>query len=84
MPETKQDPTQRWTKDCAKFLEGKTIKKVRYMTNEEAEAMGWFSRPLAIFFDDGSFVYASADDEGNDGGALFTSSDDLPIIPVMR
>lgn len=76
--------TKKWEYDILKHLKGKTIKTVRYMTEEEAKEMGWFSRPLAIFFEDDSFIYASADDEGNDGGALFTSIEDLPTIPVMR
>jgi hypothetical protein len=76
--------TKQWHDASTKFLVGKTIKFVRYMTEEEADDMGWHSKPLVIFFTDGSHLFSSADDEGNDGGALFTSDEDLPCIPVMR
>jgi hypothetical protein len=33
--------------------------------------MGWARRPLVIELDDGTLMFASRDDEGNDGGALF-------------
>ena len=75
---------ENWTKQIADFLVGKTIKEVRYMTQKECTDMMWYNRPLAIFFTDGTYIFPSADDEGNDGGALFTSSDKLPVIPVMR
>ena len=74
----------KWTKDISKVLVGRTIKKVRYLTQEEAEQMGWFSRSLAFLLDSGVWVYASADDEGNDGGALFTSDESMPVIPVLQ
>lgn len=71
-----------WTKEIQKFLVGKTIKNVRYLNDKEMEGMMWYKRPVAIFFTDGHYIIPSADDEGNDGGAIFTSSDDLPVIPV--
>ena len=60
-----------WNDFAKKQLVGKTIASVRYMTKAEAKAMYWESRPLAIFFTDGSFIFPSMDDEGNDGGTLF-------------
>lgn len=74
---------QKWEEKCAKALIGKTIKAVRYLTDLEATGLGWSSKALVLFFNDGSYIYASADDEGNNAGALFTSMDDLPIIPVI-
>ena len=73
---------QRWTK-TAKILEGKTISKVRYFTEEEAE--GWFGRPIVIFFDDGSYIFPQSDDEGNDAGALGVSHDlvKCEVLPVI-
>ena len=76
--------TNKWNEACSKFLVGKTVDEVRYMTKDEAKDMDWYSRPLVIFFTDGSHMFSSSDDEGNDGGSLFTSDDDLPCIPVMR
>lgn len=72
-----------WNIDCNKHLVGKTIKNVRYMTDEEIMNNGWCNRPLVIFFTDGSYMYASQDDEGNGAGALFTSIDGLEIIPTI-
>jgi hypothetical protein len=39
------------------------------MTRQEADEMGWYKRPLVIFFTDGSYLMLQQDDEGNDGGA---------------
>jgi hypothetical protein len=72
-----------WTDKC-KVLIGKTVKSVRYMTDEEMEKFGWYSKPLVIQFTDGTYLYSSADDEGNDGGALFTNLKGLDVIPVIR
>lgn len=72
-----------WTGIASAQLKGRTVKAVRYLTEEEAQEMYIDSRPLAIFFDDGSFVFAMRDDEGNDGGALFTSDDANPVLPVI-
>ena len=75
--------TENWENRIGKKLVGKTIAAVRYLTEEEAEELGWVRRGLVIIFDDTSYVYPSMDDEGNDAGALFTSFEDLPTIPVM-
>ena len=74
-----------WNDFAKKNLVGKTIKSVRYMTKTEAKNMFWESRPLAIFFTDGSFIFPSMDDEGNDGGALFgkTSNGEDIAFPVL-
>lgn len=72
-----------WNTECAKHLIGKTIKNVRYMTDEELENNFWSKRPLVIFFTDGSYIYASSDDEGNEAGALFTSFEGLDVIPTI-
>ena len=57
------------------FLVGKTIESVRYMTQEEADAMMWDKRPLVIQFTDGSLLTCQSDDEGNDGGAMHYQDD---------
>jgi hypothetical protein len=45
------------------------------------EDMGWYSRPLAIFLDNGEHLIISADDEGNDGGAIFYG--ERGILPTL-
>jgi hypothetical protein len=66
----KEEIEKRWTKYGKDNLVGKTIKQVRYLTQAEADIMGWYSR----------------DDEGNDGGALFGNDKDGKelIFPVIR
>ena len=73
----------RWTKDIEKFLVGKKIIHVRYMSKSEMEDTGWYKNSIMITFDDGSWINPMQDDEGNDGGALATSSETLPVIPVI-
>jgi hypothetical protein len=46
--------------------------------------MGWSGRPIAFQLNDGNWIYPSADDEGNEGGSLFTSDDKDPILPLLR
>jgi hypothetical protein len=67
-----------------RMLCNRKIVKVRYLTKEEALEMDWYNRPIAMLLDNGVWIYPSADDEGNDGGALFTNSEANPCIPVMR
>jgi hypothetical protein len=52
-------------------LLGKSILNVRYMSEEEANDMMWHKRPIVIVLNDGSFLIPQADDEGNNGGALW-------------
>jgi hypothetical protein len=80
---TKATTENYWTGIASAQLKGRTVKAVRYMSEEEAQEMMLDSRPVAIFFDDGSFVFPMRDDEGNDGGALFTSDDANPVLPVI-
>ena len=72
-----------WIERISKLLVGKKIIKVEYMTEELAKEQGWYKRPIQILLNNGIWLTPSMDDEGNDGGALFTSDDDLPTIPVI-
>ena len=66
------DPvTKRWTDYARKHLVGRTIKAIGYMSAEEADELGWYGRALVIELDDGTALFPSQDDEGNDAGALF-------------
>ncbi len=73
----------KWTNEAAELLLGRQIESVRYMTEEEQEMMGWYSRSIIIQLDNGLLIFPSRDDEGNDAGALFTSSEAMPTIPVI-
>lgn len=74
-----------WNAKAKKVLLGKTIVSVNYMTEKDAESLGWYKRPIVFKLSDGSVCYLSCDDEGNDGGALFYSDkdgvhDELPVL----
>jgi hypothetical protein len=77
------DITNKWTKKVGDFLIGKTIESVRYMADVEMEDFMWSNKPVVITFTDGSYIIPMRDDEGNNGGSLFTSDDDLDVIPVI-
>ena len=72
-----------WAKLAKDLLVGKKVVNCDYLSEQEMEMLGWDKSALVIFFDDGTHIYASADDEGNDGGALFTSNDTLLTIPTI-
>jgi hypothetical protein len=86
MPKTKKDPTvTRWEKYAEEHLLNKKIVKVRYMLPQEQEATGFYRKALIMVLDDGSMIFPSADDEGNDAGALFGQDKDgsgltFPVI----
>jgi hypothetical protein len=52
-------------------LVGRTIVAVRYMTEAEEAQQMWSNAAVVIQLDDGTLLFPSADDEGNDAGALF-------------
>ena len=67
-----------------KLLKGKTILRCSYLSEKEAEQIGWYKRPLVIEFTDGSYIIPQQDDEGNDGGAMYFQQDDkYDIIYVI-
>jgi len=72
-----------WENIAKGLLLGKKIVNVRYMTKEEMGQMGWYERSVAFQTEDGIWFFPSRDDEGNGGGALFTSDDKESCLPVM-
>lgn len=80
----KEKLVKQWNDRCSKELVGKTIKEVRYLHDYEVENLGWSRSVLVIIFNDDSYIFPSMDDEGNDGGALFTSFKKLETIPVIH
>lgn len=77
------DYTEEWTEIARSLLLNKKIVDVRYLTQEEADDLGWSERVVAFQTEDGLWFFPSRDDEGNDGGALFTSDEKHSCLPVM-
>jgi hypothetical protein len=57
-------------------LKDRTIAAVRYMSKGEADDLCWDKRPLVLHLDNGTMLFISKDDEGNDGGSLFYQTRD--------
>lgn len=70
-----------WTKKAKEVLEGRTIKEVRYLTDEEMEEMMWTSRAICFFLDNGEYCIISCDDEGNDGGSILYGKEN--VLPTL-
>ena len=58
-----------------KLFEGRTIKEARYMTAAEACRWGWERRPIILGLDNGDYIIPSIDEEGNEGGAIYTQTE---------
>jgi hypothetical protein len=79
-----EDTDKYWTDTATKLLKGRKIKAVRYMDHDEAASLGWRYRCVVIELDNGTLIYPSMDDEGNDAGALFTTDPKVQTLPVLR
>lgn len=79
------DVDKHWNEQAQKFI-GRKIVRARYMTHHEASEQGWNYRPLVLILDDGTIIWPSRDDEGNEAGALFgvDSSGNASDFPVLR
>ena len=71
----------KWNQMAKTVLAGKTITEARYLNDEEMEMMGWQSRPVCFFLNDGTTCMLSSDDEGNDGGVLFYGREG--VLPTL-
>lgn len=79
-----------WTKQAEAILVNRKIVKVEYLSQDECENTGWYSRPLVIFLDNGTHIVIQSDDEGNDGGAIYydctkgnPKSNSLGVLPTL-
>ena len=80
---TKEEVEKYWTKKISENLIGRKITKVEYIDDKEMEDNMWYKRPVAICLDNKYWLIPMMDDEGNDGGAISTTFDDLRTIPVI-
>jgi hypothetical protein len=79
--------TQTWNKKANAQLAGQTITAAKYMTDEDAENLGWYQRGLFIGLSNGSYLIVQQDDEGNGPGALYLMDKNgndtiLPTLPT--
>ena len=76
-----------WTDIASKMLIGMKITRAYYMSEADAEKLGWEQRPVILELkgEDGRELqlFPMQDDEGNDGGALATSDDENEVLPVL-
>ena len=74
-----------WQNLVNKHLVGKYITKVQWLNPKDSKKLlGWDCQPCEIHLNDGIIITPSADDEGNNAGALFTNIQELPCCPVFR
>jgi|GEM_PF-2353436 len=74
-----------YEKEINKALVGKTIKAVKWLDADSTyKLFGWDYQPCEIHLDDGTILTPSADDEGNNAGAIFTNIKNFETIPVNR
>lgn len=72
-----------WNVKANQMLVGRKIVKAEYMTKKECDEMMWYDAPVCMQLDNGIWLYPSQDDEGNNGGALFTSHEKDNCLPTM-
>ena len=81
---TEEELQRNWEKDIEKVVLGKKIVKVQYMTEQDAQDnFAWYKRPIILTLEDGTELIPMADDEGNEGGSIYTTYKDLQTIPVI-
>ena len=75
---------EHWGNLASNFLVGKTIRRARYLNDREREDIGWHKSGLVIEFTDGHWIVAMSDDEGNEAGSVWTSSQsEINVIPTI-
>ena len=66
-------------------LEGRTIVRVRYQTDEERERHGWRCASLVLVLDDDTQVFIAADPELNGPGAIMVTKDRADVFgPILK
>ena len=81
----KQSTEERWTEEASRVLLNKKIVKVEYLPEDAMDSYGWSKKPITFWLDDGTWVQAQMDDEGNDGGVLYFIKDqeNQGVLPVL-
>lgn len=81
----KQSTEERWTEEASRVLLNKKIVKVEYLPEDAMDSYGWSKKPITFWLDDGTWIQAQMDDEGNDGGVLYfaKTQEDQGVLPVL-
>ena len=74
---------QQWKNRLSPEILGQRIVRIRYMTKVEAEQWGWYSCPLVMQLENGTWLIPSKDDENNDGGALSLLNNDRELEETL-
>ena len=74
-----------WGKRAKDFLVGRKIVDVYYHSEKENEEIFGddYQTNIKIVFDNGHWITASQDDEGNGSGVIFTTDPKLSVIPSI-
>ena len=74
---------QQWKNRLSPEILGQRIVRLRYMTKKEAEGFGWYSCPLMMQLENGTWLIPSKDDEMNDGGAMHLNNKDRELKETL-
>ena len=74
---------QQWKNRLSPEILGQRIVRLRYMTKTEAEDFGWYSCPLVMQLENGTWLIPSKDDEMNDGGAISLNNKDRELKETL-
>ena len=74
-----------WKKPAESLLLGRKIVSVDFLDLQDTEALGWVNSSVVITLDNGTIIYPSRDDEGNDAGAIhyIKKGDEDYVIPTI-
>ena len=84
-----QELVEKWGKTANDLLAGLQVRRAYYMPRKSVDTMGWHaSCPVIEFYDpngdrDNIRIFPMKDDEGNDAGAMATSNEEDPVLPVV-
>jgi len=82
----KESCKEYWAAKASDVLLDRKIVKVKYMSDKEIVNIFGnhvYKAVICIKLDNGVWIYPSSDDEGNDVGALFTTSSELECVPTI-
>jgi hypothetical protein len=79
MPQSRIQLKKKWA-EAFWPLVGRTITRVRWLTEKEMQEMDWHEACIVLQLDDGTMLLPSRDDEGNGAGALFIDNSIDPDV----